>query len=180
MGISPGNLCFLGDFSTPIKEIVRFHIGLHHIDSVADQLEISLFIPLDGGVNPIHRNIGINFPPSLDVCHRNIGNGTSSLLLVPQCHKIIECKMRGEGMPSTSFYITQPMLEKLLGSCRQWSVILVSFVGRPNFLLMFGNTHLTPRLTTIRSCGFPMEQIMWFCSLASSTSLNNSSHSKSI
>ena len=93
MGISPGNLCFLGYSFTPIKESVRFHVGFHHIDSVADQLEISLFISLDVGVNPIHGHIGIHFPFSLDVCHRKIGNGTFSLLLVPQCHQIFQCDL---------------------------------------------------------------------------------------
>ena len=115
MGISPGNLCFLGYFSTPIKEIVRFHIGFHHIDSVADQLEISLFILLDVGVNPIHRNIGIDFPSSLDVCHRNIGNGTSSLLLVPQCHKIIECKMGERGCLPLLFTLHNQCLRNFWG-----------------------------------------------------------------
>jgi len=90
MGVSPGKLGFPGDFSTPIKEVVRFHVGFHHIDSVADQLEISLLVPLDGGVNPIHGDIGVNLPPSLDVCHRKIGDGTSSLLLVPQSHQIFQ------------------------------------------------------------------------------------------
>jgi|TARA_R100001530_G_scaffold19630_1_gene16497 hypothetical protein len=90
MGVSPGNLGFPGDFSTPIKEIVRFHIGFHHIDSVADQLEISLLVPLDVGVNPIHGNIGVNLPPSLDVCHWKIGDGTSSFLIVPQFHQIFQ------------------------------------------------------------------------------------------
>ena len=90
MGVSPGKLGFPGDFSTPIKEIVRFHVGFHHIDSVADQLEISLFISLDVGVNPIHGDIGVHFPLSLDVCHWKIGDGTSSLLLVPQFHQIFQ------------------------------------------------------------------------------------------
>ena len=90
MGISPGKLGFLGYFSTPIKKIIRFHIGFHHIDSVADQLEISLLVPLDVGVNPIHGNIGVNLPSSLDVCHWKIGDGTSPLLLVPQCHEIFQ------------------------------------------------------------------------------------------
>ena len=88
LGISPGKLGFLGYSFTPFKEIVRFHIGFHHIDSVADQLEISLFISLDVGVNSIHGNIGVHFPSSLDVCHWKIGNGTSSILIVPQFHQI--------------------------------------------------------------------------------------------
>ena len=91
MGISPRKLGFLGYSFTPIKESVRFHVGFHHIDSIADQLNISLFVPLDGGVNPIHGHIGIHFPLSLDVCHGSIGNGTFSVLLVPQCHEIVEC-----------------------------------------------------------------------------------------
>ena len=105
MGISPGKLGFLGDFSTPIKEIVRFHVGLHHIDSIADQLEISPLVPLDVGVNSIHGNIGVHFPFSLDVCHGKIGNGTSSFLIVPQFHKIGKCDFGRKRMSCRLFDI---------------------------------------------------------------------------